>query len=69
MAFRAKYANKRTPYKANDFKKYTWAIPRLGGWKRDESKRHPGITTLWIDMKYFKAASEGWEIMRNASTR
>jgi len=64
-----KTAKQKNPYKANDLKRYTWAIARLGGWKGYESKRHPGITTLWIGMKYFKAAFEGWEIMRNVSTR
>jgi hypothetical protein len=64
-----KTEKQKNPYKAHDLKRYTWAIARLGGWKGYESKRHPGITTLWIGMKYFKAAFEGWEIMRNVSTR
>ena len=64
-----KTEKQRNPYKANDLKRYTWAIARLGGWKGYESKRHPGITTLWIGLKHFKAAFEGWEIMRNVSTR
>jgi|SRR5882672_4103881 len=64
-----KTEKQRNPHKANDLKRYTWAIARLGGWKGYESKRHPGITTLWIGLKYFKAAFEGWEIMRNVSTR
>ncbi len=54
-----KTEKQRNPYKASDLKRYTWAIARLGGWKGYESKRHPGITTLWIGMKYFKAAFEG----------
>jgi hypothetical protein len=64
-----KTAKQKNPYKAHDLKRYTWAIARLGGWKGYESKRHPGITTLWIGIKYFKAAFEGWEIRRNVSTR
>jgi len=64
-----KTEKQRNPYKANDLKRYTWAIARLGGWKGYESKRHPGITTLWIGLKHFKAAFEGWEIRRNVSTR
>ncbi len=59
----------KNPYKSKDLKRYVWAIARLGGWKGYESRRHPGITTLWIGLKYFKAAMEGWEIRRNVSTR
>ena len=64
-----KTEKQKNPYKAKDLKRYVWAIARLGGWKGYESKRNPGITTLWIGMKYFKAALHGWEIMRNVSTR
>ena len=64
-----KTEKQKNPYKVKDLKRYTWAIARMGGWKGYESKRHPGITTLWIGLKYFKAAYEGWEIMRDVSTR
>lgn len=64
-----KTEKQKNPYKAKDLKKYVWAIARLGGWKGYESKRHPGITTLWIGLKYFKAAMQGWDIHRNVSTR
>jgi hypothetical protein len=59
----------KNPFKNKDLKRYVWVIARLGGWKGYESKRHPGITTLWIGLKYFKAAMGGWEIRRNVSTR
>lgn len=59
----------KNPYKQHDLKRYTWAIARLGGWKDYESKRHPGITTLWIGLTHFKAAFEGWQLHRNVSTR
>jgi Transposase DNA-binding/Transposase DDE domain len=59
----------KNPYKRKDLKRYVWVIARLGGWKGYESKRHPGITTLWTGLKYFKAALQGWEISRNLSTR
>lgn len=64
-----KTEKQKNPYKSKDLKRYVWAVARLGGWKGYESKRHPGITTLWIGLKYFKAAMEGWEIRRNVSTR
>jgi hypothetical protein len=64
-----KTAKQKNPYKTKDLKRYVWVIARLGGWKGYESKRHPGITTLWTGIKYFKAALQGWEIMRNVSTR
>lgn len=64
-----KTEKQKNPYKAKDLKRYVWAIARLGGWKGYESKRHPGITTLWTGLKYFKAAWEGWKIHRNVSTR
>lgn len=64
-----KTEKQKNPYIKKDLKRYVWAIARLGGWKGYESKRHPGITTLWIGLKYFKAAMQGWEISRNVSTR
>lgn len=64
-----KTEKQKNPYKTQDLKRYVWAIARMGGWKGYESKRHPGITTLWIGLKYFKAAFKGWELMRNVSTR
>lgn len=64
-----KTEKQKNPYKTKDLKRYVWAIARLGGWKGYESKRHPGITTLWIGIKYFKAAMQGWMLKRNVSTR
>jgi hypothetical protein len=64
-----KTEKQKNPYKKKDLKRYVWPIARLGGWKGYESKRHPGITTLWIGLKYFKAAMTGWQIKRNVSTR
>ena len=64
-----KTEKQKNPYKTKDLKRYVWAIARLGGWKGYESKRHPGITTLWTGLKYFKASLAGWEIRRNVSTR
>lgn len=64
-----KTEKQKNPYKNKDLKRYVWVIARLGGWKGYESKRHPGITTLWVGLKYFKATLEGWEIRRNVSTR
>ena len=64
-----KTEKQKNPYKTKDLKRFVWAIARLGGWKGYESKRHPGITTLWIGLKYFKTSMEGWKIMRNVSTR
>jgi len=64
-----KTEKQKNPYRSKDLKRYVWAIARLGGWKNYESHRHPGITTLWIGLKYFKAALEGWKIHRNVSTR
>ena len=64
-----KTQKQKNPYISKDLKRYVWVIARMGGWKGYESKRHPGITTLWIGLKYFKAAFEGWELMRNVSTR
>lgn len=64
-----KTEKQKNPYKEKDLKRYVWVIARLGGWKGYEHKRHPGITTLWIGLKYFKASFQGWEISRNVSTR
>ena len=64
-----KTEKQKNPYKEKDLKRYVWAIARLGGWKGYESKRHPGITTLWIGIKHFKIAMQGWMINRNVSTR
>jgi Transposase DNA-binding len=64
-----KTEKQKNPYKTKDLKRYVWVIARLGGWKGYENKRHPGITTLWTGLKYFKAALQGWEIKRNVSTR
>lgn len=69
VALEGKTDKQKNPYKANDLKRYVWAIARLGGWKGYESKRHPGITTLWIGLNHFKAAFEGWQLHRNVSTR
>lgn len=59
----------KNPYGSKDLKRYAWVLARLGGWKGYESKRTPGITTLWIGLKYFRAAKEGWDTHRNVSTR
>lgn len=64
-----KTEKQKNPHPAKDLKRYVWSIARLGGWKGYESKRHPGITTLWIGLKLFKAAFEGWQIHKNVSTR
>jgi hypothetical protein len=64
-----KTEKQKNPYKVKDLKRYVWAIARLGGWKGYESKRHPGITTLWIGIKYFRAGMQGWILNRNVSTR
>ena len=64
-----KTSKQKNPHQAKDLKRYAWAIARMGGWKGYESKRHPGITTLWIGLKYFKTAMEGWMLFRNVSTR
>ena len=69
ISLEGKTEKQKNPYKTKDLKRYVWAIARLGGWKGYESKRHPGITTLWIGIKYFKAAMQGWMINRNVSTR
>lgn len=59
----------KNPYNNKDLKRYVWVLARLGGWKGYESNRTPGITTLWIGLKYFRAAKEGWDTHRNVSTR
>lgn len=64
-----KTLKQKNPYQAKDLKRYVWVIARLGGWKGYESNRHPGITTLWIGLKHFKAAIDGWKIYRDVSTR
>jgi len=64
-----KTEKQKNPYKSKDLKRYVWAIARMGGWKGYEYKRHPGITTLWNGLKYFKAAFEGWTMMKHVSTR
>jgi len=64
-----KTEKQKNPYKSKDLKRYVWVLARLGGWKGYESKRIPGITALWIGLKYFKAAKEGWDTFRNVSTR
>ena len=64
-----KTQKQKNPYTAKDLKRYVWLIARLGGWKGYESKRKPGITTLWIGIKHFKLGMQGWNIHRNVSTR
>lgn len=64
-----KTQKQKNPYREQDLKRYAWAIARLGGWKGYESRKHPGITTLWIGLKYFKAAYQGWSLHRNVPTR
>ena len=41
----------------------------MGGWKGYEKERKPGITTLWIGLKNFKALMEGWSLHKDVSTR
>lgn len=64
-----KTQKQKNPYTTKDLKRYVWLIARLGGWKGYESKRRPGITTLWIGIKNFKLGMQGWIIHRNVSTR
>lgn len=64
-----KTQKQKNPYISKDLKRYVWVIARMGGWKGYESNRHPGITTLWIGLKYFKAAFQGWMLMKIVSTR
>jgi hypothetical protein len=64
-----KTKKQQNPYQLKDLKRYVWVLARLGGWKGYESKRTPGITTIWIGLKYFTAAMHGWDIHRNVSTR
>ncbi len=54
-----KTEKQKNPYKSKDLKRYVWVLARLGGWKGYESKRIPGITTIWIGLKQFKAAKQG----------
>ncbi len=69
IALEGKTEKQKNPYKTKDLKRYVWVIARLGGWKGYESKRHPGITTLWLGIKYFKERMQGWNIYRNVYTR
>jgi L-lysine 2,3-aminomutase len=69
LRLEGKKEKQKNPYQTKDLKRYVWVIARLGGWKGYESKRRPGITTLWIGLKHFKAAMEGWEIHKHVSTR
>ncbi|MCF6406230.1 alcohol dehydrogenase catalytic domain-containing protein [Chitinophaga filiformis] len=48
----------KNPYTSSDLKRYIWAIARLGGWKRYQSERKPGITTFWIGLQKFTAISD-----------
>lgn len=64
-----KTKKQQNPYKKGDLKRYVWLIARMGGWKGYESKRHPGITTLWKGLNLFKAAFSGWCTYRDMSTR
>ena len=64
-----KTEKQKNPFKTKDLKRYVWAIARMGGWKGYESKRHPGITTLWVGVKFFKAEMKGWQLFRDVSTR
>jgi Transposase DNA-binding len=68
-AVEGKTQKQKNPYEGKDLKRYVWLIARLGGWKGYESKRRPGITTLWTGIKNFKMGIEGWHIHRNVSTR
>ena len=56
-------------YPPKSLSRYAWVIARLGGWKGYEARRRPGITCLWIGLKRFKDAFQGWQIHRNVSTR
>lgn len=64
-----KTEKQKNPYKHKSLQRYAWVIARLGGWKGYEKKRRPGITCLWIGLKRFKDAFQGWQIHRNVSTR
>lgn len=68
-AVEGKTQKQKNPYTNKDLKRYVWLIARLGGWKGYESKRRPGITTLWVGIKHFKLGMQGWNIHRNVSTR
>lgn len=64
-----KTKKQQNPYKRGDLRRCVWVVARMGGWKGYESKRHPGITTLWTGLHLFKAAFSGWCIYRDLSTR
>jgi len=64
-----KTEKQKNPHTEKKLKRYVWAIARLRGWKGYESKRHPGITTLWIGLSRFKDAMEGWLLTKDVSTR
>jgi hypothetical protein len=59
----------KNPYPKKELKRYVWCIARMGGWKGYAKERKPGITTLWIGLKSFKALFEGWELHKDVSTR
>lgn len=67
--FEGKTEKQKNPFDKKDLKRYAWVIARMGGWKGYEWKRHPGITTLWHGLKYFKSAIQGWELNKIVSTR
>lgn len=69
LQMEGKTAKQQNHYEKGTLKRCVWVIARLGGWKGYESKRHPGITTLWTGIRLFKAAFAGWMIHRNLSTR
>lgn len=64
-----KTARQKNPYKENDLRRMAWLIARLGGWKGYESKRYPGITCLWIGLQKFEQAIQGFNLLKNLSTR
>lgn len=64
-----KTLKQKNPHSEKQLKRYVWVIARLGGWKGYESKRHPGITTLWLGLSRFKDAMEGWLLTKDVSTR
>src|SRR5699024_697140 len=68
-ALQGRTDEQQNPYKERDLKRDTWAIARRGGRQADESKRHPGMTTLWSGLNHCNAAFEGRQLHRNVSTR
>lgn len=64
-----KTEKQKNHHRPKSLSRYAWAIARLGGWKGYESKRRPGITCLWIGLRRFKDAFQGWQIHQNVSTR